>query len=53
MKKKVLRFTIFALVAVIFVFLIILVTRKKPVTEKEEALPCRQLSFKNLLTEIL
>ena len=39
MKKKVLRFTIFALVAVIFVFLIILVTRKKPVVEKEEALP--------------
>ena len=37
--SKLLRYTIFATVAVIFVLLTILVTRKKPVAEKEDSLP--------------
>ncbi|MCR4733827.1 MAG: efflux RND transporter periplasmic adaptor subunit [Treponema sp.] len=37
--KKIIRLCIFAAVALIFVFLIIIVTRKKPVAEKEETLP--------------
>ena len=37
--SKLLRYAIFATVAVIFVLLTILVTRKKPVAEKEDSLP--------------
>lgn len=38
-KNKLLRYVLFATVAVIFVLLTILVTRKKPVTEKPDSLP--------------
>lgn len=38
-KNKFFRYILFGLMALIFVFLIILVTRKKPVSEKEENLP--------------
>ena len=37
--NKLLRYVLFGLVAVIFVFLIVLVTRKKPAAQKPEALP--------------
>ena len=37
--NKLLRYVLFGVVAVIFVLLIVLVTRKKPVAEKPEALP--------------
>ncbi len=37
--NKLLRYVLFGVVAVIFVFLIVLVTRKKPVAEKAESLP--------------
>ena len=38
-ENKLLRYSLFAAVAVIFVLLTILVTRKKPVAEKPDALP--------------
>ncbi len=38
-ENKLLRYSIFAAVAVIFVLLTILVTRKKPIEEKEDSLP--------------
>ena len=38
-ENKLLRYTLFATVAVIFVLLTILVTRKKPVAEKPDSLP--------------
>ena len=37
--KKLLKYLLFLFVAAIFVLLIILVTRKKPIAQKEEALP--------------
>ena len=37
--NKILRYLLFILIAGLFVFLIILVTHKKPVAEKEDALP--------------
>ena len=38
-ENKLLRYSLLALVALIFVFLIILVTRKKPVADKPDSLP--------------
>ena len=37
--NKLLRYALFGLIAVVFVLLIVLVTRKKPVAEKEDSLP--------------
>ena len=37
--NKLLRYSIFAAAAVFFVLITFLVTRKKPIAEKEEALP--------------
>ena len=37
--NKLLRYVLFGVVAVVFIFLIVLVTRKKPVAEKPDALP--------------
>ena len=37
--NKLLRYALFAVVAIVFVLLIVLVTRKKPVAEKAEMLP--------------
>ena len=37
--NKLLRYVLFAVVAIVFVLLIVLVTRKKPVAEKPDALP--------------
>ena len=38
-EKKALRFTLFGAVAIIFVLLTVLVTRKKPIEEKEDTIP--------------
>lgn len=37
--NKLLRYVLFGVVAIVFIFLIVLVTRKKPVAEKPDALP--------------